>query len=67
MPIYLTMNMPRLTLCPEYNCIENPIICSSNNKIGFRMSGGKEIYENTSGKRIQAYSPAVLAAGSSQA
>jgi small subunit ribosomal protein S5 len=27
--------------------IENPIICSSINKAGFRMSGGMELYEKT--------------------
>jgi hypothetical protein len=44
-PGYITMNMPALLDALNSIGIENPIICSSINKIGFRMSGGKEIYE----------------------
>ena len=44
-PGYITMNMPALLDALNSVGIENPIICSSINKIGFRMSGGKEIYE----------------------
>ncbi len=44
-PGFITMNMPRLlSVCGELG-IENPIICTSINKAGFRMSGGKELYE----------------------
>jgi len=44
-PGYITMNMPMLwDVLDELN-ISNPIICSSINKIGFRMAGGKEVYE----------------------
>jgi hypothetical protein len=39
------MNMPALLDALNSVGIENPIICTSINKIGFRMSGGKEIYE----------------------
>jgi hypothetical protein len=31
-------------VCEEIG-IDNPIICTSINKAGFRMSGGKELYE----------------------
>jgi len=42
---FITMNMPKLIDVLENGGIKNPIICSSINKIGFRMSGGNEIYE----------------------
>jgi hypothetical protein len=44
-PGYLTMNLPMLLNVLESLGIKNPIICTSINKIGFRMAGGKEIYE----------------------
>jgi len=44
--------------------IENPIICSSINKIGFRMSGGIEIYEKyLNEKQFRPIAMQVLAAG----
>lgn len=42
---FMTMNLPRLLSVLRQCGIENPIICSSFNKLGFRMSGGKMIYE----------------------
>lgn len=44
---FITMNMPKLLDMLEKGGVQNPIICSSINKIGFRMSGGKELYEET--------------------
>jgi hypothetical protein len=44
-PGYITMNLPALYDALESVGIKNPIICSSINKMGFRMSGGKAIYE----------------------
>jgi hypothetical protein len=44
-PGYITMNMPALFDALDASGLENPIICSSINKIGFRMSGGREKYE----------------------
>lgn len=44
-PGFITMNMPRMVDLCERLHIENPIICSSINKIGFRMSGSIEEYE----------------------
>ena len=44
---FITMNMPKLLKVLQDAGIENPIICSSINKVGFRMSGGKDIYEHT--------------------
>lgn len=44
---FITMNMPRLLDVLESIDIKNPIICTSINKSGFRMSGGKQLYEYT--------------------
>lgn len=44
---FITMNMPKLLSALQAGGIDNPIICASINKAGFRMSGGKEIYEET--------------------
>ena len=44
---FITMNLPKLLDVLEKGGIQDPIICSSINKLGFRMSGGKEIYEKT--------------------
>ncbi len=44
-PGYITMNMPALLDALNSVGIINPIICSSINKIGFRMSGGIQLYE----------------------
>lgn len=42
---FITMNLPLLSSVLEDLGIENPIICASINKEGFRMSGGKDVYE----------------------
>jgi hypothetical protein len=44
-PGFITMNMPKLLDVLEKAGIENPIICASINIADFRMSGGKELYE----------------------
>jgi len=63
-PGYITMNMPLLLDSLNSIGIENPIICSSINKIGFRMSGGKEIYEKyLAEKTLRPIAMQVLAAG----
>jgi hypothetical protein len=63
-PGYITMNMPALLDCLNSLGIENPIICSSINKIGFRMSGGKDIYEKyLTEKTFRPIAMQVLAAG----
>jgi hypothetical protein len=44
--------------------IKNPIICSSINKIGFRMSGGNQAYERAIAERqFRPIAMQVLAAG----
>ncbi|HZW40171.1 MAG TPA: hypothetical protein VFF33_12805 [Ignavibacteriaceae bacterium] len=63
-PGYITMNMPALLDALNIVGIENPIICSSINKIGFRMSGGIEIYEKyLQEKCFRPMAMQVLAAG----
>lgn len=63
-PGYITMNLPQLLEALESVGIENPIICSSINKIGFRMSGGRELYEKTlKEKKLRPIAMQVLAAG----
>lgn len=63
-PGYITMNMPALFDVLESQGIKNPVICSSINKIGFRMSGGKEIYEKyLNEKEFRPIAMQVLAAG----
>lgn len=63
-PGYITMNMPALLDALNAVGIKNPIICSSINKIGFRMSGGKDIYEKyLREKEFRPIAMQVLAAG----
>ena len=63
-PGYITMNMPALLDALNSIGIENPIICSSINKIGFRMSGGIDLYERYLNERqFRPIAMQVLAAG----
>jgi hypothetical protein len=61
---FITMNMPTLLQRMEEAGIKNPIICSSINLAGFRMSGGKELYETVlKTKQLRAIAMQVLAGG----
>ncbi len=61
---YITMNMPRLLDELEKAGIQNPIICSSINLAGFRMSGGKEKYEYVlKTRKLRAIAMQVLGGG----
>jgi hypothetical protein len=63
-PGFITMNMPKLLEVLEKLDIYNPIICSSINVDGFRMSGGKKIYEETlMNKQVRAIAMQVLSGG----
>ena len=63
-PGFITMNLPRLLDVLEKCGIQNPIICASINKIGFRMPGGLDIYEKTiASGRSQVIAMQPLAAG----
>jgi hypothetical protein len=66
-PGYITMNLPALLNALNSIGIENPIICSSINKIGFRMSGGLQAYEQCLiEKQFRPMAMQVLAAGALQ-
>ena len=66
-PGYITMNLPALLEALNSVGIENPIICSSINKIGFRMSGGIDVYEKyLNEKQFRPMAMQVLAAGALQ-
>ena len=61
---FITMNMPMLLDKLEAAGIENPIICSSINLAGFRMSGGKEKYEEVlRTRKVRAIAMQVLGGG----
>lgn len=61
---FITMNMPKLLDVLEEGGVENPIICSSINKAGFRMSGGKEVYEEVlKTRKLRAIAMQVLGGG----
>jgi len=63
-PGYITMNLPMLLDTSESVGIVNPVVCSSINKIGFRMSGGIKLYEKTLKERkFRPIAMQVLAAG----
>ena len=61
---FITMNMPKLLEALENAGIQSPIICSSINSVGFRMSGGKELYESIlKTKKLRAIAMQVLGGG----
>ena len=61
---FITMNMPLLYDRLTAKGIKNPIICTSFNKINFRMSGGIELYEKYAReKEMRLIAMQVLAAG----
>jgi hypothetical protein len=63
-PGYITMNLPQLLDVLDELNIVNPIVCSNINKIGFRMSGGVDIYEKVIATRnFRPVAMSVLASG----
>jgi len=61
---FITMNLPKLLHVLEQKGIRNPIICTSINKAGFRMSGGIQLYEETlRTKEVRVIAMQVLAGG----
>ena len=61
---FITMNMPMLLDKLNEAGIENPIICSSINLAGFRMSGGKELYTSVlKTRKLRAIAMQVLGGG----
>lgn len=43
---FITMNLPRLLDALDEAGVDNPLVCCNYNKIGFRMSGGVEVYDD---------------------
>jgi hypothetical protein len=63
-PGFITMNMPALLDVLEELQIDNPIVCSNINKIGFRMCGGSAAYETAlRERRFRAIAMSVYASG----
>jgi hypothetical protein len=63
-PGFITMNLPLLLGALEEVGVENPIVCSNINKIGFRMCGGIEAYEEAlRERRFRAIAMSVFASG----
>jgi hypothetical protein len=63
-PGFITMNTPMLLDALEGVGIQNPIICSNINKIGFRMCGGLDSYEKILRERqFRAIAMSVFASG----
>ena len=63
-PGYITMNVPLLLDVLDELGIDNPIVCANINKIGFRMCGGIEAYEQAiAQRRFRPVAMSVLASG----
>lgn len=63
-PGFITMNLPRLLNDLDRAGVENPIVCSNVNKIGFRMSGGVNGYLDAMEERpFRAVAMSVFASG----
>ena len=61
---FITMNLPRLLDVLDGLAIDNPIVCANINKIGFRMCGGIEQYEQAiASRRFRPVAMSVLASG----
>jgi hypothetical protein len=63
-PGFITMNLPALLPALESQGIEDPIVCSNINKIGFRMCGGTDAYlAALRERRFRAVAMSVFASG----
>ncbi|WP_425992861.1 hypothetical protein [Brevundimonas sp. TWP2-3-2] len=63
-PGFITMNMPRLLDALDSVGVENPIVCSNINKIGFRVSGGQQSYlDALQNRKFRAIAMSVFASG----
>jgi hypothetical protein len=63
-PGFITMNLPRLLDMLDDVGIENPVVCANINKIGFRMSGGIDAYDEALREReFRAIAMSVFASG----
>ncbi|WP_206535709.1 hypothetical protein [Microbacterium sp. 4R-513] len=63
-PGFITMNLPRVLDDLDRAGVENPLVCSNINKLGFRMSGGVDAYREAMEKRpFRAVAMSVFASG----
>lgn len=63
-PGFITMNMPALYAALTEAGLENPIICSNINKIGFRTCGGLDAYvETLKTGQLRAIAMSIFASG----
>jgi hypothetical protein len=63
-PGFITMNLPALVDALDEVGIDNPIVCSNINKLGFRMCGGLTAYETVlRERRFRAVAMSVFASG----
>jgi hypothetical protein len=63
-PGFMTMNMPALLDVLDELGIDNPIVCCNINKVGFRMCGGIEAYQDAlRNRRFRAIAMSVFASG----
>ena len=61
---YITMNVPRLLDALDAIGVDNPIVCANVNKIGFRMCGGVEGYEQAiATRRFRPVAMSIFASG----
>ena len=61
---FITMNLPLLIKILKEQGIDNPIVCANINKIGFRMCGGVEAYQEAIAKNdARVIAMSVLASG----
>jgi hypothetical protein len=61
---FITMNVPALLDALDQAGVDNPIVCANVNKIEFRMSGGKALYEKTiRERRFRPIAMSVFASG----
>lgn len=63
-PGFITMNMPMLLDVLDEVGVDNPIVCSNINKVGFRMCGGFDAYRKAlEERRFRAIAMSVFASG----
>jgi len=63
-PGFITMNLPLLLDALDRVGVDNPVVCASMNKLGFRMCGGIEAYERAlRDRRFRPIAMSVLASG----
>jgi hypothetical protein len=63
-PGFMTMNLPALVTVLDEQAIDNPVICANINKLGFRMCGGLQAYDEAlRNHRFRAIAMSVFASG----